>query len=87
MMWLPTFNESSEVLSWCSGLVVTPPDKVRLALWIVIGVLVFQILILFWKCRWYRGMIPPEARPPSAWSVLKESIKTDEGDDKHERCV
>ena len=76
---MPLFNNSNEVTAYCKEVVgVVPPDKKQLALFIVIGVLFFQLLVLAYKCWRYRKLIPPEQRPPSLLELLNKIQVDDE---------
>ena len=70
---MPLFNNSNEVTAYCNDVVgIIPLDKKQYAFIAVICVLLFQILVLAWKCRKYKKLIPPEQRPPSILSLLKD---------------
>jgi len=79
LLLMPLFNNTNEVAVYCNSFLgVVPPDKKQLALFIVIGVLFFQLLILAYKCWRYRKLIPPEQRPPSLLELLNKIQVDDE---------
>jgi len=85
LLLMPLFNNSNEVTAYCKEVVgVVPPDKKQLALFIVIGVLFFQLLILAYKCWRYRKLIPPEQRPPSLLDIIKTLLDDESKENKGE---
>jgi hypothetical protein len=61
-------NKSSNSVMACPDCAITP---IQFALFVVVSILLLQMTVLAWKCHKYRGLIPPEQRPPSIIDLLK----------------
>ncbi len=69
------FQNASAAMSWCQEFVCTGPtlDKVQLALWITIGILFANLLLLWYRYRHLKKLLPPEQRPPSLFDIIKNT--------------